>query len=122
MRVDRIAVNALAGKRLQELRISSGKTRKNIAELIGITHQQLSKYESGLNGISIAALIKIADLFKVSPSYFYNTISTEDDIFDNSSRLTLNLNLCKYFDSIKNIEVKESLFTLVKNMAKEGRK
>lgn len=46
----------LIGLRIKQARLELGFTRQDIAAQIGVTHQQLEKYEKGANRISIRNL------------------------------------------------------------------
>lgn len=60
------------GLRIQELRIACGMSRQDVAKLIGITHQQVAKYESGDNRISASRLYELAQALNVHIGYFFS--------------------------------------------------
>jgi len=66
------SVDALAGSRVNELRIAMGLSRSQLGEQIGVTHQQMSKYENGENRISVGRLALIAKVMKQPISYFFD--------------------------------------------------
>ncbi len=43
-----------------------GLSQKDLARRLGITHQQVQKYESGDNRMTAATLYKIAEMFEIS--------------------------------------------------------
>ncbi len=49
------------------LRLLNGLTQMELAKGIGVTFQQIQKYERAENRISASTLIKISDFLKVSP-------------------------------------------------------
>lgn len=54
---------------LQELRISRGVSREDLAEVAGLTVDTIDAIESGIEiMVSIKAIAKIADFFKLQPS------------------------------------------------------
>lgn len=59
------------GKRLRLQRTLAGLSQKNIGEAIGVTFQQIQKYERGVNRVSAALLFQFAKLFGVPVSYFF---------------------------------------------------
>jgi transcriptional regulator with XRE-family HTH domain len=72
-------VDIFAGQQLKYLRKQSGVSQKSLAERVGITFQQIQKYEKGLNRISVSMLYKFCQLFNVKPSYFfYDTIGSQN--------------------------------------------
>ena len=53
------------GQKVMMTRIEQGKSREQLALKIGVTHQQLRKYEIGENRISASMLFKIAAIQKL---------------------------------------------------------
>src|SRR4051794_32727379 len=47
-------------RRMRERRIMLGLTQQQVAELVGITYQQVHKYEAGGNRVSAGRLYRIA--------------------------------------------------------------
>ena len=56
-------------ERLKNERISKGYTQKRVAEVLGVTYNAISQYESGIREPNIDFLIKICDFFDVSSDY-----------------------------------------------------
>src|SRR5690349_10238402 len=59
------------GARIRERRIMLGLTQQQLAELIGVTYQQMHKYERGLNSISAGRLLVIAGALRVGVGHFF---------------------------------------------------
>lgn len=49
------------GTRIRARRITLGLSQGKLAQMVGVTHQQLHKYERGLNRVSASRLQQIAD-------------------------------------------------------------
>lgn len=73
-------IDNLIGVKIQELRISMGLSRQQLAEKIGVTHQQLQKYEKGTNRISAGRLAAIAKSLQKPASYFFEDFEDSDAI------------------------------------------
>lgn len=54
---------------IREAREREGLSQEDFAELIGVTQQTVSKYESGIKLPSISTLSDIADVLKCSTDY-----------------------------------------------------
>lgn len=67
-------IDKLIGAKIQELRIAMGMSRHELAERIGVTHQQTQKYEKGINRISAGRLAAVADALGKPVSYFFEEI------------------------------------------------
>ena len=53
------------GEKIAKCRKALKLSRKALADKIGITHQQLQKYEKGVNRVSVSWLIDICKLLKI---------------------------------------------------------
>tara|TARA_B100000214_G_C23898158_1_gene595149 strand:+ start:55 stop:315 length:261 start_codon:yes stop_codon:yes gene_type:complete len=65
--------NCACGKKIRSRRLSLGLTQSKLGERVGVTFQQIQKYEKGTNGVSAERLLKIAETLKVNVLYFYNS-------------------------------------------------
>jgi transcriptional regulator with XRE-family HTH domain len=72
------------GMRLRERRKVLGITQGDLAVSIGLTFQQVQKYERGTNRISASKLYDISQTLKVSIAYFFDAYRSEDgaDVFE----------------------------------------
>ena len=66
------------GQQLKMLRISKKISQKHLAGLMGITYQQVQKYENGLNRISVSRLWQYCRIFNISPDFLFEGILNED--------------------------------------------
>jgi transcriptional regulator with XRE-family HTH domain len=66
-RADRKATAAdlVVGTNVRQLRADAGLTLSELAEALGISHQQLQKYETGANRISAGMLYELARFFVI---------------------------------------------------------
>ena len=64
------------GKRIRENRIRFGWTQKNLADALGLSYQQVQKYETGINRISAGRLYQIAGLIGTDIGDFYEDLET----------------------------------------------
>jgi transcriptional regulator with XRE-family HTH domain len=55
------------GRRLRERRRELDLSQEHVAEALGVTFQQLQKYESGANRLSASRLCRIADVLESLP-------------------------------------------------------
>ena len=63
--------NLSVGKKIKTRRLELKKTQSWLAKKIGVTFQQVQKYEKGSNGTNLFNLKQIADALKVSVLYFF---------------------------------------------------
>ena len=65
------AIDRHVGSRVRAQRMLRGLTQEKIAEAIGVTFQQVQKYEKGTNRIGAGRLNRIAEILGVPISLFY---------------------------------------------------
>lgn len=65
------------GKRIRIRRIEKGLTQQHLANSIGLSYQQIQKYETGSNRVSAGRLFFIAKILEAPLSYFYQELSIE---------------------------------------------
>lgn len=65
------AVDALVGKRIRARRLDVGLTQIDLGKALGVTFQQVQKYEFGTNRVSAGRLYEIGTVLNVPISYFY---------------------------------------------------
>lgn len=58
------------GNSIRERRTEIHMSQKTLGELVGMTFQQIQKYEKGTNRVSALTLFKISKALGVSISYF----------------------------------------------------
>ena len=64
-------VDVYVGARLRMRRTMLGMSQSKLGELLGVTFQQVQKYEKGSNRISASRLQHTARVLEVSPGYFF---------------------------------------------------
>jgi len=61
------------GDKVRQLRLLLGLTQLVVGEAIGVSFQQIQKYEAGTNRISASRLQQFADFLQVPTSYFFRS-------------------------------------------------
>ena len=64
-------IDAYVGARLRMRRVMLGMSQSALGKHLGVTFQQIQKYEKGANRISASRLQQTARVLEVSPSYFF---------------------------------------------------
>jgi transcriptional regulator with XRE-family HTH domain len=65
------ALDRYVGSRMRVRRLEVGMSQEKLGEFLGITFQQVQKYEKGTNRVSISRLHQIAQALETPVSYFY---------------------------------------------------
>ncbi len=64
-------VDLHVGTRVRQRRVLLGMTQTDLANTVGLTFQQVQKYEKGTNRISASRLYGLSQLFGVTVEYFF---------------------------------------------------
>jgi len=59
------------GRKIRALRLERGLSQSGLADGIDLTFQQVQKYEKGINRVSAARLVRIADMLNTPVMFFY---------------------------------------------------
>ena len=113
-------INQMIGTRIYEQRLAKGMSRSQLAQEIGITHQQLQKYEKGENRISAGRLSLIADMLGISPDYFYASFEENKRALSPTQHQRMCLEVSRNFMKLANPEHQQAINTLVKSLLKEA--
>lgn len=65
------AIDRLVGRQLRARRLELGLSQQRLAEAIGVTFQQIQKYEHGSNRVVASRLYDLAKVLHVSIEYFF---------------------------------------------------
>jgi len=121
-------VDIYVGQRLRQRREMRGMPQKELARQLGISFQQVQKYESGANRISASKLWELCCVLGVAPGYFFegisgaaaspNPSSLPEENIDNGQPNSRNtrqiLDLNHNFQRIPNTRVRRQVVQLVK--------
>lgn len=69
----------LVGNEIRKLRLEYGLTASELGALIGVSQQQMSRYELGTNRIDIDTLSRLTYIFKVNIFYFFKNVGFIED-------------------------------------------
>ena len=122
------STNKKIGRKLKERRKFLNLTQKKLAEKIGCTFQQIQKYEAGINNISLPVLLKLCEVLKCNPHYFFSNFHFSDSQPINNNYLNdyniktnlllddMELQLVLKFRQLPNDQIKLTIVTLLRNI------
>lgn len=67
-------INQMLGKRLKEIRKSYNMTQQALGEHLGVSFQQIQKYEKGTSAMRVETLYEICEYLGVHPGFFMYAI------------------------------------------------
>lgn len=118
-------IDVHVGSRVRFRRTMMGMSQEKLGDSLGITFQQVQKYEKGTNRVGASRLQNIASILNVPISFFFeetafqagegpNELSDISMFISSSEGLALN----KAFMSIPDPAVRQNIVKLAKSVAK----
>ncbi len=104
------------GARVRELRLTRGLTQTDLAERLGISFQQVQKYEKGTNRIGSSRLWDISQVLETPVGAFFDGLDGASSSGDAVSRRTIQL--ARAIDGIGDDEIKLKFLELVRAVGK----
>lgn len=121
-------VDQHVGSRLRTRRTILGMSQEALGDAVGITFQQIQKYEKGLNRIGSSRLYEFACILNVDVSYFFEDIvsgdgstSVANESYDEFKYDSLGnkeiLTLVRAYNNIADSVVRKRILTLMKSLS-----
>ena len=117
------AVDQQIGARLRARRVMLGVSQTDLGNAIGVTFQQIQKYERGANRIGGRRMQQIASALKCSPSYFFGGDGKDAAIIDVASTLLTRHDSRRVLEAFSRIEdgmMRTAIVNLVEAAAVKG--
>lgn len=116
---------------LRQRRALLGLSQEKLAEQVGITFQQIQKYENGANRVSASRLYEFSKVLDIPVAFFFENGHLQDSKVigfadndqagfegpDDVMKRKETLELIRVYYSIENPKLRKDLFKLVKSMA-----
>ncbi len=124
------AIDRHVGDRVRMRRMTQGMTQKSLGDALGLTFQQVQKYEKGTNRIGASRLQHIASIQQVPISFFFEGApgsSYASDEAQSSAYISDflatpdGLALTKAYMCIQDAKLRRSIVGLVKQIAGEDK-
>lgn len=118
------AVDVSVGKNIRFRRLERGMSQTSLANQLGVSFQQLQKYEKGTNRVGASRLMQIAHALKVPVTAFFEGVSEAPVDHDAALRSPAALlatphalRLAQAFAQIPDANLRLSVVTLVEKIA-----
>lgn len=126
------SIDENVGMQLRQRRSLLGLSQERLAEQVGITFQQIQKYENGANRISASRLYEFSKVLDIPVTFFFENSNdtglravtgfaeNEQAEFEGPEDVMKRketLELIRVYYSIENPKLRKDLFKLVKSMA-----
>ena len=124
------AVDRKLGQRVRSRRLEIGMSQERLAEMLGVTFQQVQKYEKGVNRIAASRLFDIASALDVPVGRFFENLSGartasgvadgRRDYVDDALATPEGAQLMSLFAAIKSVKVRRRVVELVRALSDEA--
>ena len=109
------------GSMIRELRKAAAMSQSRLADKIGVSYQQVQKYEKGASNLSVPRLMQIAEVFGVPPESFLYADTMERKMLDTSTASALSdieLIVIQLFRRLGRKHLKNAFIEILKNIVK----
>ncbi|OPB31096.1 helix-turn-helix domain-containing protein [Bartonella sp. AR 15-3] len=121
-------IDIYVGARIRLRRNILGLTQEKLGEKLGITFQQIQKYEKGTNRVGASRLQAIAEIMDVPVSYFFDKgiaiqsidgFTESDNNFIDFCSSSEGIQLMRAFTNISDAKVRRKIIDLAKALSEE---
>ena len=120
-------IDIQVGNRVRIRRMLIGMSQEKLGDLLGLTFQQVQKYEKGVNRIGAGRLFEVSRILNVPIDFFYEGVSTQPGAGEPEGAPPVmefvssgeGLQLALAFMKIKDVKVRKRVLDLVKSLAEE---
>ncbi len=117
-------VDAYVGNRVRLRRKILGLSQEKLGEALGITFQQVQKYEKGINRIGAGRLLDIAECLNVPISFFFPESDVDLLLLDRSTK-TIGaapdmMELVQLFAEITDPDLRKKIVSLVRVLSEQN--
>ena len=120
-------IDKVIGRNIRIHRLAKKLSQTELGDQLGVSFQQVQKYENGTNRISCSRLYDIARALKTPINYFFADLSSKtpgpDHIFDEipTGRIKDSAQLTRAFLQIPDKKVRRKAIELLESMARSAR-
>ncbi|WP_282607888.1 helix-turn-helix domain-containing protein [Pelagibius sp. Alg239-R121] len=115
-------ITAHVASRIRSRRMECGKTQQQVAGLLGISFQQLQKYEHGTNRITAGRLYQLAEVLDTNIAYFFADYETgatkQGQSQEGQIDAAESMRLVRQFNAIPSGNIKRSVLGLIRSLEK----
>ena len=114
--LDAADIDRHVGDRIRRRRVMLGLTQEQLGEALGISYQQIQKYETGANRVSAGRLFMISQILEVGIATLFDGLGEDvDRDVNNTSRHVIEL--VRAFSKISDEKIRGSVMSLVRTLS-----
>jgi transcriptional regulator with XRE-family HTH domain len=107
-------IDAAIGGRLRARRMVVGMSQGALGKTLGVSFQQIQKYEKGVNRISLGHAKLLAQALEVTPAYFLEGVASATNRPDGASETNGADDIVEFLSSVEGVQLNRS-FARIRN-------
>jgi len=115
------AVDKYVGARIRQARNAEGMGMEELARRLGVSYQQVQKYEIGCNRVSIGRLLQISRIFQRPLNFFVEDMIESDSVPNEvADARRSGLELVRAMTKIRSPNVRRAVMIMIRGLAGES--
>jgi transcriptional regulator with XRE-family HTH domain len=110
-------INRCVGERVRKRRSALGVSQADLGHALGVSHQQIDKYERGITNIPVQRLVELGKALKVPVSYFFENLEGPLHVASTDSVLAESRTLRASFQRVQSRRVRKCLADFTRTLA-----
>ena len=116
-------VDTYVGQRIRDKRNERGMSQTEVANAIGVTFQQVQKYERGTNRVGASRLFDLSRILSVPIQYFFAGLNTQSTPIEKEDDNVIHLmkpdtvELVEAYYKVENLQVRRQILSTIRSIS-----
>ncbi len=116
-------VDAHVGQRIRDKRNACGLSQTEVADALGVTFQQVQKYERGTNRVGASRLYDLSRILGVQVQYFFEGLEDQSPVVDDNDENIVHLmkpdtiELVEAYYKVENPQVRRQILSTIRSIS-----
>ena len=117
------AVDTHVGQRIRDKRNERGMSQTEVANALGVTFQQVQKYERGTNRVGASRLFDLSRILSVPVQYFFEGLNNQTTPIEKEDDNVIHLvkpetiELVEAYYKVKNPQVRRQILSTIRSIS-----
>ncbi len=118
-----ITVDTYVGQRIRDKRNERGMSQTEVANAIGVTFQQVQKYERGTNRVGASRLFDLSRILSVPIQYFFAGLNNQSTPIEKEDDNVIHLmkpdtvELVEAYYKVENLQVRRQILSTIRSIS-----
>ena len=116
-------VDTHVGRRIRDKRNERGMSQTEVANAIGVTFQQVQKYERGTNRVGASRLFDLSRILSVPVQYFFEGLNNQPTPIEKEDDNVIHLmkpdtvELVEAYYKVENLQVRRQILSTIRSIS-----